>query len=115
MSRGALGVCLVFSVFRGPGLPRAPSLSCSLRGARAAPPPAYPLVGDQVFLLLALWAFVAPVAWGYSTRFVTVFLGLEPPVRRAAPWLGLGILAIVVFALAQRYFLDGLATTARQG
>ncbi|MDE3135913.1 MAG: NnrS family protein [Acidobacteriota bacterium] len=99
-----LGSWLGIFGFFGLGLALAANLVLSLQVAFKGASPAYPVVGDRVFLLLALWAFVAPMAWGYSTRFVTVFLGLEQPARRAAPWLGVGILAIVALALT-RWFL----------
>jgi len=99
-----LGSWLGILGFLGLGVTLVANLVLSLQVAFKGASSAYPLVGDRVFLLLALWAFVAPMAWGYSTRFVTIFLGLEQPVRRAAPWLGVGILAVVVFALA-RWFL----------
>jgi uncharacterized protein involved in response to NO len=99
-----LGSWLGIFGFLGLGVTLVANLVLSLQVAFKGASSAYPLVGDRVFLLLALWAFVAPVAWGYSTRFVTIFLGLKQPVRRAAPWLGMGILAVVVLALA-RWFL----------
>jgi uncharacterized protein involved in response to NO len=110
-----LGSWLGIFGFVGLGLTLGANLVLSLHVAFDGASPAYPLVGDRVFLSLALWAFVAPVAWGYSTRFVTIFLGLQPPVRRAAPWLGAGILAVVVFALARWFFavdIVALAMTA---
>jgi uncharacterized protein involved in response to NO len=107
-----LGSWLGIFGFLGLGLTLAANLVLSLRVALGGTSPAYPLVGDRVFLLLALWAFVAPVAWGYSTRFVTIFLGLEPPVRRAAPWLGTGILAIIVLSLARRFLAVDLIAIA---
>jgi uncharacterized protein involved in response to NO len=93
-----LGSWLGIFGFTGFGIALAANFVISLRVALAGVSPAYPLVADRVFLLLCLWAFIAPVAWGYSTRFVTIFLSLEPPDRRAAPWLGIGVLAIVVGA-----------------
>lgn len=65
--------------------------------------PIYPPVADRIFLILALWGFVIPVAWGYSTRFVTVFAGLAKPVQSAARWLAAGVVAIAICALAQQF------------
>jgi uncharacterized protein involved in response to NO len=110
-----LGSWLGIFGFVGLGLTLAANLVLSLQVALHGSSPAYPLVGDRIFLLLALWAFVAPVAWGYSTRFVTIFLGLEQPIRRAASWLGLGILAIAVLSLVRSFLavdLIALAMTA---
>jgi uncharacterized protein involved in response to NO len=107
-----LGSWLGIFGFTGFGIALAANFVISLRVALAGVSPAYPLVADRVFLLLCLWAFIAPVAWGYSTRFVTIFLSLEPPDRRAAPWLGIGVLAIVVAALARRFLVVDLAALA---
>ncbi len=112
---GDLGSWLGIFGFLGLGLTLTANLALSLHVALGSSSPAYPLVGDNVFLLLALWAFVAPVAWGYSSRLVTIFLGLKQPVRGAAPWLGAGILAIVICSIARWFFavhLLAIATTA---
>jgi uncharacterized protein involved in response to NO len=98
-----LGSWLGIFGFSGLGIALITNLALSLHAAFAASSPAYPPAADRVFLLLSLWAFVAPVAWGYSTRFVTIFLGLESPVRTAAPWLGAGVLAVVVCSLARLF------------
>jgi len=74
--------------------------------------PVYPPVADRVFLLIVLWGFAAPMAWGYSTRFVTVFLGLEAPVHRAAGILCGGIACIVACALARQFLLSDLLSLA---
>lgn len=65
--------------------------------------PVYPAAADRTFLLVALWGFTVPVAWGYSTRFVTIFLGLEPPVHKAALGLGAGIGLVVLLAIARPF------------
>ncbi|GEM_PF-173400 len=89
---GALGLALTFN------------LGISIMVALKAATPVYPPRLDRAFLIVALWGFTVPVAWGYSTRFVTIFLGLHPPDHGAACRLGLGIVAIIVCALA-RWFL----------
>jgi len=76
--------------------------------AQSASLPVYPANADRSFLLIALWGFTVPVAWGYSTRFVSVFLGLEPPVHRVAPGLCAAITATVVCALARQFLLADL-------
>jgi uncharacterized protein involved in response to NO len=81
------------------------NLWISLSVARQAALPEYPLVPDRVFLVISLWGFIIPVAWGYSTRFVTVFVGLEKPVQQAAKWLAAGVASIVVCALARQFFV----------
>lgn len=105
-----LGSWLGIFGFSGLGIALIANLGLSLHAVFTAGSPAYPPAADRVFLLLSLWAFVAPVAWGYSTRFVTIFLGLEWPVRGAASWLGAAILAVVACALARRFVaVDSIA------
>jgi uncharacterized protein involved in response to NO len=90
---GALGVALVMNLVI--------SLELALHGTS----PVYPPRADRAFLLVALWGFTVPVAWGYSTRFVTVFLGLRPPLHRAGPWLCAAVALLVISALAGRFLL----------
>jgi len=40
--------------------------------------PAIPHALDQRFLVLIAWGFLAPFIWGFSTRWMPVFLGLRP-------------------------------------
>jgi len=88
------------------------SLGISIYVVATAPWPVYPATADRVFLLIALWGFAVPMAWGYSTRFVTVFLGLQTPVHRAAGVLCAGIGAIVLCALARQFLLADLLALA---
>ena len=46
----------------------------ALRGAS----PALPHILDQRYLVLATWGFLVPFVWGFSTRWMPVFLGLKP-------------------------------------
>lgn len=94
----ALGVALVLNL----GV----CVSLAARGASPAFPPAW----DHTFLIVALWGFAVTVAWGFSTRFVVIFLGLQNPAHRAAKGLMAGVAALVILALARRFFLaDALA------
>lgn len=77
--------------------------------------PAFPALWDRTFLVIALWGFAVTVAWGYSTRFVTIFLGLQSPMHRAARWLSIGVAGLVVSALVRQFLLAdflALALTA---
>ena len=58
----------------------------ALRGAS----PALPHSLDQRYLVLVAWGFLVPFVWGFSTKWMTVFLGLKP-VR---PRLLLGALVV---------------------
>ncbi len=40
--------------------------------------PAVPHLTDQRYLVLIAWGFLAPFVWGFSTRWLPVFLGLRP-------------------------------------
>jgi len=90
---GALGVALVIN------------LAISIEVATGSALPVYPPVPDRMFLLIALWGFAVPLAWGYSTRFVTVFLSLKQPLHRAARGLSLGVAAVVLLALSRQFLL----------
>ena len=84
------------------------SFAVSLQGSQ----PMFPVTVDRIFLVIALWGFAIPVAVGYSTRFVTVFVGLEKPIQAAARWLALGAALIVVSALAGRFLLGDVVALA---
>ena len=58
----------------------------ALRGAS----PALPHILDQRYLVLVAWGFLVPFVWGFSTKWMPVFLGLKP-VR---PKLVLGALMV---------------------
>ncbi len=91
--------------FAALGVALAVNLAIALKVARGAAVPVYPPLLDREFLMIALWGFAVPMAWGYSTRFVTVFLGLPQPAHSAWRWLSAGIIAIVVASLARRFLL----------
>jgi hypothetical protein len=86
------------------------NLAISISVARHASAPVYPATQDRIFLLIALWGFAVPMAWGYSTRFVTIFLSLEPPVHGAAKWLSLAVGAVVLLALTRQFLLADAAS-----
>jgi NnrS protein len=107
-----LGSWLGIAGFAALGLALCVNLSISLSVALRASQPLYPPTADRAFLLIALWGFTVPVAWGYCTRFVTVFLGLSPPAHRAGRWLALGVLAEVLLAVAHQFFFADLTAVA---
>ena len=83
----------------------------ALRGAS----PAWPHGLDQRYLVLIAWGFLVPFVWGFSTKWMPVFLGLKP----ARPRLLLGALVVngagVVLtlvgwgAMATSFFVVGTA------
>ncbi|MGA8041935.1 MAG: hypothetical protein WCA37_03945 [Terracidiphilus sp.] len=50
--------------------------------ARSATDPAFPHGLDQRYLVLLGWGFLAPVVWGFSTRWLPTFLNLPRPGAR---------------------------------
>ena len=44
--------------------------------------PAFPHEFDQRFLVLIAWGFMVPFVWGFSARWLPVFLGLKQPRTR---------------------------------
>lgn len=84
---------------------------CVFVGLRGSSP-LFPPFWDRTFLIVALWGFAVVVAWGYSTRFVTIFLGLQAPEHQAARWLLTGVAALVVSALARQFLLADLLALA---
>lgn len=79
------------------------NLGIAIEVARRAAEPVYPPVADRVFLILALWGFAIPIAWSYSTRFVTIFAGLAKPRQAAARWLAAGVALVVLCALLRQF------------
>ena len=85
------------------------TFSLALSGAS----PAFPHLFDQRYLVVATWGFLVPMVWGFSARWVTVFLGLRPLRSRlltlAVVANSLGVLAALfgAFALAANVLLAG--------
>ncbi|HVO64348.1 MAG TPA: NnrS family protein [Terriglobales bacterium] len=44
--------------------------------------PALPQLLDQRFLVLAAWGFMVPFIWGFSAKWLPIFLGKRPPDSR---------------------------------
>jgi uncharacterized protein involved in response to NO len=64
----SLGLLLVLVVNLGG------CLFVSFRGTS----PAFPHLFDQRYLALLAWGFLVPFVWGFSAKWMTVFLGLKP-------------------------------------
>ena len=54
------------------------TLWLALRGGS----PAFPQAFDQRFLVLAAWGFMVPFVWGFSAKWLPIFLGTQPPNNR---------------------------------
>lgn len=46
--------------------------------ARAGTALAFPHLFDRKYLVVSTWGFLVPMVWGFSARWLTVFLGLRP-------------------------------------
>ena len=88
------------------------NLGISVYVALRGDAPVLPATADRIFLIVSLWGFAIPVAWGYSTRFVTIFVGLKPPIQSAARWLAAGVAAVVLSALARQFLVADLLAAA---
>ena len=65
---GSIGLLLTLLINLGA------SLFLALRGASPELPPEF----DQRFLVLQTWGFLVPFVWGFSAKWLPVFLGLRP-------------------------------------
>lgn len=109
-----LGSWLGIVGFAGLGLALAINLGIAIDVSLTRSLPVYPEHLDHLLLIAELWGFVVPLAWGYSTRFVTIFLGLQPPDHRAARWLCPALVLVVLSAFTFRFWITdilALATT----
>jgi uncharacterized protein involved in response to NO len=107
-----LGSWLGIFGFAALGIALLANLGIAISVTRSEALPVYPAAWDRAFLLVALWGFAVPVAWGYSTRFVTIFLGLQAPVHRAAGGLCAAALLLVGCSLAHQFLLADLLALA---
>ena len=101
-----LWIRVVISAVLGFGATLVMNLVTSAQAAWRGDSPALPHLIDQRFLVLMAWGFLAPFIWGFSTKWLPVFLGLAP----LRPALLVGALATnmlgIVLAMA------GLTTAA---
>lgn len=54
------------------------NLGASFQLALHAGSPAFPHLFDQRYLIVSTWGFIVPMVWGFSARWLTVFMGLRP-------------------------------------
>jgi uncharacterized protein involved in response to NO len=92
------------------------NLGASIQLARSAASPAFSHEFDQRYLIVSTWGFLVPMVWGFSSRWLPVFMGLRPlrsPLLLAG--LGLNTLGVVAgfferFTAAGILLLGGAAT-----
>jgi hypothetical protein len=70
--------------------------------------PAIPHVDNQRLLALFTWAFPVVTIWGFSARWLPVFLGLEKPHSRVLTAALLVNVAAVAVALSGRWIIAAL-------
>lgn len=93
------------------------NLGASFQLALNGDSPAFPHLFDQRYLIVSTWGFIVPMVWGFSARWLPVFLGLRPlrnPFLLVA--LGLNTMGVILgfleyFFLASLLLLAGAATT----
>lgn len=100
-SRGVdLWIRVVITAVLGFGSVLLVNFVTSIQLAARGDTPALPHLVNQRFLTLTAWGFLAPFVWGFSTKWLPVFLGLGPTRAR---WLIAGLslnLAGIVLTLA---------------
>ncbi|MFN8550531.1 MAG: NnrS family protein [Candidatus Obscuribacterales bacterium] len=66
--------------------------------------PAFPPEFDSMFLVLSIWAFPVPIAWGFTAHWMPVFLGLKPLQVKCA-YISLALIVAGVFLAVSYAFL----------
>lgn len=93
------------------------NLGASFQLALNAGSPAFPHRFDQRYLTVSTWGFVVPMIWGFSARWLPVFMGLRP-LRKVLLLLALAfnmvgvILGFLEHFVAAGIFLMAGAATA---
>ena len=54
------------------------NLGASIQLARYGSSPAFPHEFDQRYLIVSAWGFLVPMVWGFSSRWLPIFMGLRP-------------------------------------
>ena len=92
------------------------NLGASIQLARNAASPAFSHEFDQRYLIVSTWGFLVPMVWGFSSRWLPVFMGLRPLRKRLLlAGLGFNTLGVVAgfferFTAAGIFLLGGAAT-----
>ena len=88
------------------------NLAASIAAAVKGTGPAFPPAFDQRFLVLSTWGFLVPFVWGFSAKWLPVFLGLRQ-VRGGRLMAAVGLnTAGVVCALAGQTLAAGVLLLA---
>lgn len=82
------------------------AIYAAVYGASPAIPPAF----DQRFLVLCTWGFLVPFVWGFSTKWLPIFLGLKPTdMNLLATAVGVNVLGVIA-ALFGHLYIAALLT-----
>jgi len=88
------------------------NLDVSIQLARHAASPALPHEFDQRYLIVSTWGFLVPMVWGFSSRWLPVFMGLKP-LRSSLLLLALGLNTMgVVAGFFERFTAAGIFVLA---
>lgn len=72
--------------------------------AAAGSSPAFPPEFDSTFLILSIWGFPIPIAWGFTARWMPVFLGLKP-LQSKVLFVALAVVVSGILAAIAHNFL----------
>jgi hypothetical protein len=88
------------------------NLGASLQLALNADSPAFPHLFDQRYLIVSTWGFIVPMVWGFSARWLPVFMGLRP-LRNSALLLALGFNILgVILGFLEHFVAAGILLVA---
>jgi len=73
------------------------NLRASIQLALHATSPAFPHEFDQRYLIVSTWGFLVPMVWGFSSRWLPVFMGLRP-LRNPLLLMAVGLNTVGVVA-----------------
>jgi hypothetical protein len=92
------------------------NVGASFQLALNAGSPAFPHLFDQRYLMVSTWGFIVPMVWGFSARWLPVFMGLRP-LRNSLLLLALAfnIIGVILgflecFFSASMFLLTGAGT-----
>jgi hypothetical protein len=86
------------------------NLGASFQLAFNGASPAFPHLFDQRYLIVSTWGFIVPMVWGFSARWLPVFMGLRP-LRNRFLLLALSfntVGAILGFGFFECFFAAGI-------
>ncbi len=84
------------------------NLGASFQLALNGGSPAFPHLFDQRYLMVSTWGFIVPMVWGFSARWLPVFMGLRP-LRNSLllPALAFNFLGVIL-AFLEHFFAGGI-------